>query len=154
MTSMVWKMAMGANMPSTDLPPGERNLRHKRKRWWTIMAVLALAGFVPGFLLGYSEGEGLVDPQAAWPTWIVILLVGTFLVAVPIGSWLLYRQMDELERDNNRKAAAIGAGILVIVYPVWLVLWMGALVPEPIHWVLFLIFYLPFLGSWLFYRLR
>ena len=129
-------------------------LRDKKRRWWAIILMLGVAGFVPGFLLGFHQGDSLIDPQAVWPTWIVLLLAATFLIAVPIGSWLLHRQMDELERDNHRKAAVIGAGVLVIVYPVWLLLWMGALAPEPIHWVMFLTFYVPFIASWLFYRLR
>jgi uncharacterized protein len=154
MTRMANPTAMEDKMASADLSPGERKLKAKRRRWWIIIAMLALAGFIPGFLLGYSEGEGLVDPQGVWPAWIVILLAATFLIAVPIGSLLLYRQMDELERDIHRKAAAMAGGVLVIVYPVWWLLWMGALAPEPIHWVLFLIFYATILLSWLYYRLR
>jgi hypothetical protein len=67
MTRMANPTAMEDKMASADLSPGERKLKAKRRRWWIIIAMLALAGFIPGFLLGYSEGEGLVDPQGVWP---------------------------------------------------------------------------------------
>lgn len=137
-----------------DLSPGERRLKDKRKRLWIILALLGLAGFVPGFLLGYTEHDRLFDPQTVWPAWIVLLLVATFAVAVPIGAWLLQRQMDELERANHQKAAVVASTVLVMGYPVWLLLWMGAMAPEPIHWVLFAAFYLSFILSWGYFKLR
>jgi hypothetical protein len=137
-----------------DLSPGERRLKDKNKRLWIIMAVLGVIGFVPGFLLGYTQNDRLLDAQTVWPAWIVLLLAGTFLVAVPIGAWLLQRQMDELERANHRKAAVVASSVLVMGYPVWLLLWMGAMAPEPSHWVLFAAFYLSFILSWGYFKLR
>ena len=147
-------MSMTRRTMEADLNPGEKRVRDKRKRMWWIVGLLGLAGFIPGFLLGFTQNDELFAPPGPWPAWIVILTVASFLVAVPLGGWLLQRNMDEMEKANHRKAAVVAATVLVIAYPVWWLLWMGATAPEPIHWVMFLAFYVSFLLSFAFYRLR
>lgn len=139
---------------AAELSPGERKVREKKKRRFALFGALFAAGFIPGALLGWSRADSLFSPDTVWPAWISILLAVTFVVAVGTGAVLLNRQLDELERQTQYKAAGAAAGLFVIVYPIWWVLWMGGLVREPIHWVMFLLFYLSFIASWIYYRLK
>jgi len=137
---------------AAELSPGERRVREKQRRKWLILGGLMLAGAIPGFVLGYSEGEGLLDASGVWPAWIVALLSVSYLVT--IGGTLWARQLDEHQLLGKYKAASFAGGMLLLVYPVWFLLWMGALAPEPIHWVLFLVFYGSLIGADIFYQLR
>ena len=133
---------------------GEQRLKVRNRRWWQILLGASAAGTIPGFLLGYSTKGDLFSLTTVWPAWIAILLAVTFLVSVSLSSWLLYRQVDEHQRQNYGKAAVLAAGIVIILYPVWFILWMGDLVPEPRHWVIFLTLYITYAGGMLYYRYR
>ena len=62
--------------------------------------------------------------------------------------------MDELERQNNYRAAAFAGTVYIVAYPVWFLLWKGGFVPEPIHWMLFGLFWAALCISYLYYRFR
>jgi hypothetical protein len=141
-------------MAMDEAQSGERRLKARNRRWWQILLGAGAAGLVPGFFLGKEVNDGLFDPATVWPTWIALLLAGSFLVAVSLASWLLYRQVDEHQRQNYGKAAVIAAGIVIILYPVWFILWMGDLVPEPSHWVIFLTLYITYAAASLYYHFR
>lgn len=123
-----------------ELGPGERAERAKRIRlYWTIGA-LFLAGGVTGFLIGYLETDGgIMDGSIPAP--LAIGLAALFLLMVGVGTPLMLRDMDEVERAGHLQFTAWGGGAFVITYPVWFLLWKGRLLPEPNHLVLFLIFY-------------
>lgn len=137
-----------------ERPSGEERLRQRRRRYWLIIGSLALAGFIPGLLAGYTQGEAELGAGAVWPAWIAILLSVIYVAAVIAGGYAMHRQMDELELRNRHKAATAAGCMLMIVYPVWFFLWMGDLAPEPIHWVLFALFYLTLIGYDLYYRYK
>ncbi len=145
---------MTRSMAKDEPAVGEQRLKARSRRWWQILLGAGAAGLIPGFLLGYKVNDGLFDPATVWPAWIAILLAGSFLIAVSLASWLLYRQVDEHQRQNYGKAAVLAAGLFIILYPVWFILWMGALAPEPIHWVMFLFVYLTYGAGCLYYRYR
>ena len=50
-------------------------------------------------------------------------------------------------------SALAGAGYM-LAYPAWFLLWKGGVVAEPIHWVLFVGFWLLLAGGTIFYRFR
>jgi hypothetical protein len=146
---MMRSMAM-----SVDSGVGEARERARSRRWRNILLGAGAMGLIPGFLLGYSLNDSILDPSTTWPGWIAIMLAVTYLIAVTVGSWLLYRQVDELQRQVYGKAAMVAASAVIILYPVWWILWMGALAPEPIHWVIFLTLYVIYAGGSLYYRYR
>jgi divalent metal cation (Fe/Co/Zn/Cd) transporter len=133
---------------------GEQRLKLRSRRWWQILLAAGAAGLIPGFLLGYSSEGDLFALTTVWPAWIAILLAVTFLVAVSVTSWMLYRQVDEHQRQACGKAAILAAGIVIILYPVWFMLWMGEILPEPSHWVIFLTLYITYAVGSLYYRYR
>lgn len=134
---------------------GERYDAARRRKRWMIVAALAVAGFVPGLYLGYNDGAALAESRTAvWPPAISFGLVGLYLAAVIGGGLLLRSVTDEVERQNAYKAASFAGMALMLVYPVWFVLWRGGFVPEPIHWVLFLLFWLSLALASLYYRFR
>ena len=134
---------------------GERHEASRRRRRWLIVAVLAVAGFVPGLYLGYNDGAALAESRpAVWSPTLSIGLIGLYLAAVIGGGLLLRKVTDEVERQNGYKAASFAGMALMLVYPVWFLLWRGGFVPEPVHWMLFLLFWLSLALASLYYRFR
>jgi hypothetical protein len=64
------------------------------------------------------------------------------------------RVMDEVDRQRGYKAASFAGTVLIVVYPAWYFLWRGGLVVEPIHWLLFGLFWLSLAFATLWYRFR
>lgn len=134
---------------------GERHEAARRRKRWLIVAALAVAGVVPGFYLGYQDGAALAESRTAiWPPTLVVALAGLYLVAVVGGGILLNKVADELDRQRSYKAVSFAGAVLMIVYPVWYLLWRGDLVLEPVHWMLFLLFWLSLALASLFHRFR
>lgn len=134
---------------------GERRDAARRRTRLLIVAALAVAGFIPGLYLGYNDGAALADSRpAVWSPTLSLGLVALYLVAVIGGGFLLRKVTDEVERQNGYKAASFAGMALMVVYPVWYLLWRGGFVPEPVHWMLFLLFWLSLALASLFYRFR
>ena len=134
---------------------GERRDSARRRKRWVIVASLVVAGFVPGLYLGYKDGAALAEARSGiWPPALVAGLAVLYLVAVIGGGLLLRGVTDEVERQHSYKAASFAGMALMLVYPVWFLLWRGGFVPEPIHWVLFAIYWLGFALASLWYRFR
>jgi hypothetical protein len=62
--------------------------------------------------------------------------------------------MDEVERQRSYKAGSLAGATLIVVYPVWFLLWKGGFVVEPIHWVLFVLFWLGLAFGMIWYKYR
>jgi hypothetical protein len=134
---------------------GERHEAARRRSRWLIVGALFVAGIVPGFYLGYQDGAALAESRTAvWPRPLVAALIGFYLLAVVGGGMLLNRVADDFDRQVGYKTVSFAGTVLMIVYPVWYVLWRGDLVREPVHWVLFLLFWLSLVLAGLFYRFR
>jgi hypothetical protein len=134
---------------------GERRDAARRRTRWLIIAALFVAGIIPGFYLGYQDGAALTEGRTAtWPPALVAALIGLYLFAVVGGGVLLNRVADDFDRQLGYKTVSFAGTVLMVVYPIWYVLWRGDLAPEPIHWVLFLLFWLSLVLAYLFYRFR
>jgi hypothetical protein len=134
---------------------GERREASRRRQRWLIVAGLALVGIVPGFYLGYQDGAAIAQSRPlAWPPALAAGLAGLYLLAVIGGGMLMNRVMDELERQRGYKAVSAAGTVLMIVYPTWFLLWRGGLVPEPVHWMLFVLFWASLALATLWYRFR
>lgn len=147
----------GARPMRTDAPLGEgerREAARRRKRWW-IVAALAGIGFVPGLYVGFQHGAAAAQDQPlVWSPTLAALLAGLYLVAVAVGAILMNSVMDEIERQRGYKAVSFAGAALMVVYPTWFLLWKGGFVPEPVHWMLFVLFWLSLALASLWYRFR
>lgn len=134
--------------------PGEALERGRRRRKFRIIAILFAVGFVGGFAAGFTQSDDLFDPARKWPPALAAALAGLYLVAAIWGGILYARSLDEFDRVANYKAVSAAATSYVAVYPVWLLLWKGGLLPEPMHVILFLIFAFTMAVASFFYRVR
>ena len=149
-------MAAGAAMAgpetrrATGEGEGERRERAARRRTWAIKGGLFAAGLAAGAYIGGTHAaHGWAAP---WSPLAALLIAGTYLAAMVAGSILLARNIDELERHRQYKVAAAAAGGYALIYPLWFALWKGGFVPEPVHWILFLLFWVILAGAALRYR--
>jgi hypothetical protein len=85
---------------------------------------------------------------------VAAALAGIYLIAVIGGGILLNTVMDEVERQRGYKAVSFAGTVLMVVYPTWFLLWRGSFVAEPVHWMLFLLFWLSLALATLWYRFR
>ena len=141
----------------SDLPLGEGERREaaRRRKRWLIVAALALVGVVPGFYMGYQDGAAMAQSRPlAWSPAVAAALAVLYLVAVGGGGFLLNKVMDEVERQRGYKAVSFAGTALMVVYPTWFLLWRGGFVPEPVHWMMFVLFWLSLALASFFYRFR
>lgn len=129
-----------------------REAAMRRTRRLTLGA-LFVAGLVTGFYIGHNEADAL-DGGSFWSPTVSLALAALYVVAMVGGTLVLNRVMDEHERFRSYKAASLAGAIYVTVYPLWFLLWKGGFVPEPIHWVLFILFWLGLAVGQIWYRFR
>lgn len=80
-------------------------------------------GVVLGILLGVGSDdgsqavfEGPIDPVIAWAS------IAVWLVAVPIGTWLWWKSVDEHEADAYRDGGLVALHAYIFIAPTW---WMA-----------------------------
>ena len=147
----------GARAMHDDAPLGEGERRDsaRRRKRWLIIAAIAVLGGVPAYYAGYQDGAALAQNRPlTWSPTLAAVLAGLYLVVMIGGSLLLHTVTDELERQRGYKAASLAGLILMLVYPTWFLLWRGGFVPEPVHWMLFVLFWLSLALASLYYRFR
>lgn len=148
---------MGGEAMRADAPlgEGERREASRRRQRWLIVAALTLVGVVPGFYLGYQDGSAMAQSRPlAWPPALAAGLAGLYLLALIGGGLLMNRVMDEVERQRGYKAVSFAGTVLMVVYPTWFLLWRGGFVPEPVHWMLFVLFWASLALATLWHRFR
>lgn len=144
--------AMRADVPRGE---GERREAARRRKRGLIVGALFAAGLITGFYMGQTDGGAMIDGRAGGlPPAAAAALAALYLTAIIGGSLLLNGVMDEVERQRSYKAVSFAGAVLILVYPTWFVLWKGGFVGEPIHWVVFILFWLSLALSSLFYRFR
>lgn len=149
--------ALGARAMRDDAPRGEGERREaaRRRKRWLIVAALAVIGAVPGFYVGFQHGAAAAQSRPmVWSPTFAALLAGLYLVAIVGGAVVMNSVMDEIERQRGYKAVSFAGAALMVVYPTWFLLWKGGFVAEPIHWVIFVLFWLSLALASLFYRFR
>ena len=149
-------MRMGRGGVSEPSGAGEAQEQARRTRKTWIIGGTFVTGLVAGILVGFNEGEALFVGSDAndWPPALAVGLALSYVLVVAVGGVALARQTDEFEQQRQYKAIAAAAFVYAMVYPLWFVLWMGQLVPEPMHGALFILFWLSLAAAFLFYRFR
>ncbi|MDY7523028.1 hypothetical protein [Sphingomonas sp. 10B4] len=126
-------------MPQNEMGPGEAADRTRSRRTFITFAVLSVLGGAVGFTAALIEPhEATLTTGGSLPAWFAILAALLLIGAVTAGSLVYYRTIDELQRLDNYWAATMGANVLLMAYPVWLILWKGGLVPAPDAMTLYL----------------
>ena len=133
---------------------GEEMERAQRRRRRVIIGILFALGLVTGAYGGYRMAETDFDLAQPWSPTICLVLAAAYVAAMILGSIALDKHMDEVERQVHYKAAAVAGGVYAIVYPTWFLLWKGGFAGEPIHWALFILFWVALAASTVYYRYR
>ena len=141
----------------TDLAEAGEGARLEQARGsrkaWMLVALMGLGGLI-GLAISLSGGTAPFTDPDGWPPAMAIGIALAFVVAAVGGGLVLARQTDEVQLQAQYKAVAFAALVYVLLYPVWFSLWMGGLVPEPMHGALFAAFWVSLAGASFFYRVR
>jgi drug/metabolite transporter (DMT)-like permease len=143
--------AMGRAEPPSDY---ERIERNRRRRKLAIVLAMGAVGGIGGGIVGAREDGHLFDLAHPWPPLLCLALAALFLLAVGIGTLLMRRQIDEVERMTKLRATHVGAMLLLVGYPVWFLLWKGGFLPEPQHVAIYAAFLIVSLLASLYYKFR
>jgi MFS family permease len=138
----------------TALGEGERLNRKRERQARAIKATLFGIGMLSGAWIGYFLASNDFALDAPWPPAIAIGLAVLYVAAILIGSMLLHKHIDEVERMRTYKAVTLAGTAYMIAYPVWFLLWKASLVAEPVHWILFIAFWALLIGAAFYYRSR
>jgi hypothetical protein len=139
--------------PDAEKGEGEARERARLRRRHAIMAALLIPGFMIGVYVGKTDQGAFINGSGGvlWPALSIALAI-LYLAALVGGAFLLSSSIDEHEKYNSYKAVSAAGGFYVVAYPVWFLLWKGGFVVEPVHWILFIGFWLSLAVSSLYYR--
>ena len=120
---------------------GERLHAERRKRFWTLLGGLLVAGFITGAVSGafFGHVEHGGTPLPPWAAALGVAGVLLMVVAVAYGSWRFFVSVDEVEVADNLWGSLIGFYTYAILFPAWWALNRLRQVPEPDHWAIFAI---------------
>lgn len=131
---------MGSVMPNEagrNVGVGERLSRTRRLWFWGTLAGLFVLSGVAGFVTGFTEPrEGWLPILKSMP-WLVYLGLGALVASFVAGSWLFFRQVDELEVADNLWASMLGLYVYAVLLPVWWALWTLDMASEPDQWAIY-----------------
>jgi hypothetical protein len=133
---------------------GERLEQARRRRKFWIAGIGFVTGVGFGVLLAVHHMDVLANERLVLPAWLAAALIAVHLTVVIGGTYLQERQRDEFERREGYRAMLGGAYLYMIAYPVWLLLWLGQLAPEPQHALLFFSFCVGVTITYLFFKFR
>lgn len=147
-------MVQRAETDLSEAGEGARLEQARGTRKSLLLAALMGAGGLIGLAISLSGGKAPFTDPGGWPPAMAIGIALAFVVAAVGGGLILARHTDEVELQAQYKAIAFAASVYVLLYPVWFFLWMGGLVPEPMHGAIFAAFWVSLAGASLFYRVR
>ena len=133
---------------------GEARARRRELEFKIIAFSLFAVGFPIGIYIGANMAKGGWTFVDQWPPAVALGILAVYLLALAVGTWRLQRVTDEVFKSQISKSGVAAAAVMLNGYPIWFLLWKAALVPEPIHWVMFLVFLLTYLGASIYYRYR
>lgn len=130
---------MGSAMNTGD---GERLERARRRRFWTVIALLSLIGLAIGFAFGFASGRRampLAQAGATLPDGIVVALVAAAIAAFSYGCWAFLRAIDEVELADNLWGSTASFYAYAVLFPSWWVFGQAGITPPPAHWTIFFV---------------
>ena len=135
-------------MADSTMEPGEgeRLLAARRRRFWTIIAVMiasgALLGFFSGMYAGYTDAQRARGGTTAlgpsdFPMLLRIAAVVAALLAFAAMTWWFARSVDELEIADNLWGSTAGFYAYAVLFPAWWALWRVEVTTAPHDWAIF-----------------
>jgi hypothetical protein len=118
---------------------GERLYAQRRRRFWMLLASLALLGAISGFVAGFVAGLGDARGMTEVPLYGTIGGAGVILMAILVAyfSWRFFDSVDEVEVADNLWGSLIGFYTYAILFPAWCALNHLGKAPEPNHWIIY-----------------
>lgn len=112
---------------------GEQKEKRRRSRFWMMLGLFAVGGFIAGILSGLvTPDEGVRINPAFTLVFLAIMIVG-FLGL----SWYFFRSVDELELADNLWAGLFGIYFYIAVQPSWWLLHRADLAPPIDPWPIY-----------------
>jgi hypothetical protein len=116
-----------------ELGVGERQLRDRQRKFRRLVAAGGLVGGVIGLAVGVTGGlaEGWQRAGGAsfgWVLWPVLAVSIAFFARYCVR---YFRQVDELDVQDNLWASLIGLYAAIIAYPAWEALYRVGQLPAP-----------------------
>jgi hypothetical protein len=139
---------------SEPIGHGETLERRQKNRQTLILALLMAAGGVTGFFLSTNQQDGMGFYRGVLPAGVAIGLAALWLVSIVGGSIWLNRHIDEIERAAQIWGIAMAGTVVVILYPVWYLLWRGQMIPEPNGHIMFGALYAVMIAAYLWKKFR
>jgi hypothetical protein len=139
---------------SEALGPGEKMERAKNQRRAFVLCVLMAAGGACGLALAIAEPKGGGMLQGVIPAWAAVALAAAWLISVLGGSLWYKKHADEIDLAAQIWGQAVGGAAIVLLYPVWYLLWRAQLVPAPDANVVFVALYVVMVGAYLWKKFR
>ena len=102
--------------------------RDQKRRLGTAAGAALMAALASGAMIYAVHAErhgGGLSP--AWAILLTLFFVAIFLAA----NWVYLRDADELTWAHNISAGFWTLIFFAMLYPAWLILWAGDLLPEP-----------------------
>ncbi len=135
-----------------DRGEGERAFATKRRRIWSIMALMVVAAGIIGWILG--QNRFLFGPSGSISPGLAIGASLAFTAAILGCSWAYFRETDELDLRDNMIAFAAGFYCYVLAFPIWLTLHRAELIPPPRQEVIYVATILVSTAAYFWKRLR
>jgi hypothetical protein len=139
---------------SEPLGPGEKLERDRNQRRAFVLSVVMVAGGVTALLVTLAAPKGAGVFQGELPVWAAVAAAATWLLAVVGGSLWYKRHADEIDLAEQMWGMASACATIVILYPVWHLLWRARLVPAPDANVVFLALYVVMTCAYLWRKFR
>jgi hypothetical protein len=139
---------------SEPLGPGEKMERDRNQRRAFVLGVVMVAGGVTALLVTLASPKGAGVFQGELPVWAAVAAAATWLLAVVGGSLWYKRHADEIDLVEQMWGMASACATIVILYPVWHLLWRARLVPAPDANVVFLALYVVMTCAYLWRKFR
>lgn len=144
----------GSQIMADERNIGEARDRANNRRRILLLSLLTLAGGVVGFIFGLFESDNDFALGGTIPPAVAVALASITFVALVWGTIAYKRGIDEVVLRDNIYAAAWGAFVVFVGYPVWFLLWKGSLLPEPSHMAIYVVLYLVTCAVYLFRKYR
>ena len=128
------------SMMRDDQSTGEARERAQRRRFWRVLAIIAIVGMPIGAVFGYQFAHHDFAPDAAIaaiPPWLMVLAALVYVASIVWGTWKFIKVIDEVELNDNLWASAAGFYFYGLAFPLWWALWAAGVAPEPSDWGIF-----------------
>lgn len=123
-----------------DQLSGEARERDQRRKFWKVLAIIAVVGMPVGAVFGYQFAHHGFEPGAAIaaiPPWLLVVAALLYVVSIVWGTWKFLKVIDEVELHDNLWASTAGFYFYGLAFPLWWALHAAGVVGEPNDWAIF-----------------